>query len=522
MRKLTKKDVYEILRSRFAEGFVKLGDLPQPHTFKDMQKAAKRIAEAIQKKEKIAVVGDYDVDGVVSTALMKEFFDHIDYPVQIKIPNRFKDGYGLSVGVVEQLDADLIVTVDNGITAHEAAEYCRQKGIDLIITDHHTPPKELPKAYAIVNPKQEACSFAYSEICGAQVAWFLIAQLKKELGLSLDMKQFLDLLAIAIIADVMPLQHINRPLVQAGLKVFERSERPAVKFLRNSLKKSSFKSDDLAFGVAPVINSAGRMEDAKIALDFLLAKDFFEASVYYSRLLALNAQRKAEERRVFEESMKFVKEDEPVIVSVGEDWNEGVVGIVASRLADKFGKPAIVLTRSEKGYLKGSGRSVGEVDLYGLLDGSKEHLLGFGGHKKAAGLMVEVDQVDAFRKRVNAIAAKLPKELFLESSGVLGELPLSEVDWELIDILEAFAPYGESNPMPKFAALNVEILEWRNVGEKGEHLLMTLRQEEAVFKAIRFRNDFKIKKDRIDIIYYPAKNEFNNSVNIQLFVSKIS
>jgi single-stranded-DNA-specific exonuclease len=522
MRRLTKKDVYEILKGRFAEGFVKLGDLPQPHTLKDMERAAKRIAEAIKRGEKIAVVGDYDVDGVVSTAIMKEFFDALNYPVQIKIPNRFKDGYGLSVGVIEQLDAQLIITVDNGITAHEAAQFCRQKGIDLIVTDHHTPPKELPKAYAIINPKQEACNFAYSEICGAQVAWFLVAQLKKELGLALDMKKFLDLLAIAIIADVMPLQHINRSLVQAGLKIFERSERPAIKFLRNSLKKSSFKSDDLAFGVAPVINSAGRMEDAKIALDFLLSKDFFEASIYYSRLLALNAQRKAEERRVFEESLSFVKESEPVIVSVGRDWNEGVVGIVASRLAEKFGKPSIVLTKSEKGHLKGSARSVGEVDLYALLDASKEHLLGFGGHKKAAGLMVEEAQLEKFRQKINAVASTLPKEQFLQTSGVLGELPLSEVDWELIDILEAFAPYGESNPMPKFAALDVEVLEWRKVGEKGEHLLLTLRQNGAVFKAIRFRNDVEIKTDRIDIVYYPAKNEFNNSVNIQLFVSKIS
>ncbi len=520
MKKLTKRDVFNILNDRFKEGFVKLSQIPKPESLKDMQKASKRIVEAMRKGEKIAVVGDYDVDGVVSTALMKEFFASIDYPVSITIPNRFSDGYGLNPTVLDRLDADLIVTVDNGISAHEAAQLCKERGVDLIITDHHTPGETLPEAYAIVNPKQRSCSFAYEEICGAQVAWFLIGQLKHDLGVTLDMKRFLDLLAIAIIADVMPLRHINRSLVQAGLQMFERSERPSIAFLRGALKKQHFKSDDLAFGVAPLLNSAGRMADASIALDFLHAKNHFEASVYYARLLALNTQRKAEERRVFEESLRFV-DDAPAIVSVGEDWNEGVVGIVASRLADRFARPAVVLTRSEKGYYKGSGRSVGDVDLYGLLDQSKEHLLGFGGHKKAAGLSVEKDRLGLFKETFAQAAMKVPKEHFIDEKGVLGELDFTQVDWELIDIIDRFAPYGESNPMPKFAALNVEVLEHRRVGEHQDHLLLTLRQHGRLFKAIQFRSEATIEKDHIDILYYPVKNHFNNSTSIQLYINKI-
>jgi single-stranded-DNA-specific exonuclease len=521
MRRLTKQDVYEILLKRFKEGFLKLSSLPQPHTLKDMQKAAKRVKRAIKNGEKIAIIGDYDVDGVVSTALMKEFFDKVGYEADFIIPNRFIDGYGLSKGVIDRIDAELIITVDNGISAFEAANYCKKKGIDLIITDHHTPSQTLPDAYAIINPKQSECSFVYEEICGAQVAWFFIGELKKEFGLDIDMREFLDLLTLAIIADVMPLKNINRPLVQAGLKMFETSKRPSIKFLRNSLKKSEFKSDDIAFGVAPVINSAGRMEDAKIALDFLLAKDYFEASVYYSRLLELNTKRKKEEKRVYKESLEFVKSDERVVVSVGEDWNEGVVGIVASRIAEKYNKPTIILTKSNKGYYKGSGRSVGDIDLYSLLEASKEHLLHFGGHKKAAGLALESKNIEPFRKRINQEAKKISKEDFIAKSTVLGELPFKEIDWELIDILDRFAPYGESNPMPKFAALDVEVLDFRKVGEDGAHLLLTLRQDNKVFKAIWFRADKEITKNSIDIIYYPSKNIFNNMINIQLFLSKI-
>ena len=349
----------------------------------------------------------------------------------------------------------------------------------------------------------------------------MIAQLKSELGLDIDMKRFLDLLAIAIVADVMPLRHINRALVQAGLQMFERSSRPAVQYLRSVLKKNRLSSDDIGFIIAPIINSAGRMEDAKIALDFLHAKDFFEASVYYARLLALNVERKEEEKRVFKEALAFVEEDERVIVAVGEDWNEGVVGIVASRLAERFSKPAIVLTKSENGSYKGSGRSVGSVDLYGLLEATKEYLERFGGHKKAAGLGLKKENIEAFRKEINTVASTLDASDFVENDGVLGELSLEEVDWELIDMLERFAPYGESNPMPKFYARRVEILEQRRVGEKSEHLLLTLRQNSQTFKAIKFRCEEDPKSRFIDIVYQPSKNVYNNSIYIQLFIHKI-
>ncbi len=521
MKKVTKQEIEKLLSARFSEGFLKLSSIPQPNTFKDMKKASKRIKEAIIKGEKIAVVGDYDVDGVIASVILKEFFEKIGYPLQLFIPNRFIHGYGLSVQVIEELgDVDLIITVDNGIGAIKAAQRCQEKGIDLIITDHHTPQEELPEAFAIINPKQQECDFKYSEICGAQVAWFLVGELKKELGINLEMKQFLDLLSLAIIADVMPLRHINRPLVKSGLKMLQESQRSAIKILKTDLKKEVFSSEDIAFGIAPILNSAGRMEDAMLAVDFLSSKDFFEASVYYARLLSLNTKRKQEERRVLEASLNSFY-DGKVILSVGEDWNEGVLGIVAAKLSDRFKKPAIVLTKTKEGYYKGSGRSVGDIDLYTLLEQNQHYLLGFGGHKKAAGLSLEKENIEKLHKNLNSQLAKTPTKETIVDSTILGELPFYEIDWELIDIIERFAPYGEGNPTPTFLASKVKVKEQRWVGEYKNHLLLTLEQEGITFKGIYFNCSKEPKGEYADLIFQPIKNFYNNKAFIQLFITNI-
>jgi single-stranded-DNA-specific exonuclease len=223
---LTKSDLFEILSSRF-ERDKRLSEIPNPALLQDGQKAAKRIADAIKSNQRIVLVGDYDVDGVSSTAIMVDFFRQIPYPLTALIPNRFKDGYGVSPTLLERIEADLIITVDNGISAIEAADICKQKGIELIITDHHTPGEILPDAYAIVNPKLSTCPYPFKDICGAEVAWLLLALLKKELELDIDMRQFLDILAIAIIADIMPLIDINRTIVKEGLRLLQNSSRPA-------------------------------------------------------------------------------------------------------------------------------------------------------------------------------------------------------------------------------------------------------------------------------------------------------
>ncbi|MGC9350440.1 MAG: single-stranded-DNA-specific exonuclease RecJ, partial [Sulfurovum sp.] len=256
--KLTVERLEKLLTERFSEGFLTLKDLPHPSTFKDMERATSRIAEAIQNREKITIIGDYDVDGVISTTLLKRFFEEIDYPAEWIIPNRFRDGYGLSSNIIPRiLGTDLAITVDNGISAVEAAKLCKEEGIELIITDHHIPGEHLPQAYAIVDQKQEECTFPYHEVCGAQIAWYLIASLKNALDVKIDMIRYMELAAIAIIADVMPLQHINRAMVNSGLKALSNSSLPAIRAFGELTQKSEYSSEDIAFFLAPLLNSAG-------------------------------------------------------------------------------------------------------------------------------------------------------------------------------------------------------------------------------------------------------------------------
>jgi len=519
--RLTKEKIKSLLAARFSEGFKKLKDIPDPFELHDMKRAADRIVRAIRDKERIVVVGDYDVDGVVSAAIMEEFFELIGYPVDTIIPNRFKDGYGISSGLLEKIEADLIITVDNGITAFEAANECKSRGIDLIITDHHTVARGVPDAYAVVNPKKRECSFAYPEICGAQVAWFLVGALKIRLGIDLSMSRFLDLLALAIVADVMPLVSINRPLVQRGLAMISVSRRPAFEAARAYLGKSSFASMDIGFAVAPRINSAGRMADATEALKFLRSKNLSEASRRWLRLEELNRMRRATEAEATEEAIAMADPDAPVIVVAKEGWHEGVVGIVASRLAERFGKPSIVLS-IQGGRAKGSGRSVGEVDLFALLQSCEKYLLGFGGHKMAAGLAVSVDSIDLFRKEICAVAAKIDPSHFVSADRIMGELPLYEIDWELMEILQSYEPYGEANDRPRFQISGVRVLEVRRLGAQGNHLKLLVGDGRNTLEAIRFGFDKEVRKGEILTMVGSLQiNEFNERRSIQMLVDKI-
>jgi single-stranded-DNA-specific exonuclease len=519
--RLSKAKIAHLLTARFSDGFKSLKDLPNPFELHDMDRASERIALAVKNRERIAIIGDYDVDGVVSTALMEEFFEIINYPVEVVIPNRFNDGYGISVKLLERISADLIITVDNGITAHESATLCKERGIDLIITDHHTPSDSLPEAYAIVNPKKSLCSFEYKEICGAQIAWFLIGALKAKMGLSIRMVEFLDLLALAIVADVMPLVSINRPLVQKGLELLSKSNRPAFEAVRAYLGKSNFSSEDIGFALAPRINSAGRMESAVTALRFLRSKSLSEASSNWLVLDNFNHLRRETEAKTTESAISMANPDDPVIVTAGVGWHEGVVGIVASRLVDRFKRPAIVLS-IEGNRAKGSGRSIGDVNLYELLDSCKEYLDGFGGHKMAAGLSLAVENIDLFRSAICKEALKLPSEMFLPKEQILGELPMSEVDWELMEILERFEPYGEANSRPKFLIKDLSVVEVMTIGAEKNHLRLILTDGNERLQAVQFGFDKMVNiGQRVDVTGTLQINEFNNQRSIQFLVDQI-
>ncbi len=520
---LTKQELFHLLSQRFDSDDKKLSEIPNPALLQDASSAAKKIADAIRGNKKITLVGDYDVDGVSSTAIMVDFFRQIPYPLEAIIPNRFRDGYGVSPNVLDRVDADLVVTVDNGIAAIAAAAICKERGIDLIITDHHTPSDVLPDALFIVDPKLPSCEYPFKEICGAQVAWLLLALVKKELDLKIDMKQFLDILAIAIIADVMPLVNINRTLVKEGLKLIKTSTRPSSIIIRDFLNKSKITSEDVGFQIAPRLNSAGRLEDASIALEFYTATTVHDAYKQFELLGQLNDLRKETEAQTTKQAMDSVDENDSVIVVFGEDWHEGVVGIVASRLVDKFGKPAIVLSVKD-GVAKGSARSIGEVSIYDLIKANESFLTKFGGHKMAAGLGLSEENVAGFKAAINVTASKLDPKDFIPKTQISGILDSDDIDLDLLSLLDAFEPYGEANARPTFLIKDAEVVSVKLMGADKSHSRIEIRQyphQRKTVEIIAFRTVFEMPHDKkITCSYTIAKNEFNGKVSAQLLLNK--
>ena len=521
----TKAKIKEILSFRIEE----IDSLSIPHfsLLSDIDKAAKRVVTAIQNHEKIVIVGDYDVDGVSSSAIMYLFLKDIYDNFEIKIPNRFIHGYGLTPKLLEEIEADLIITVDNGITSFEAAEICKQRNIDLIITDHHTPKvryeikekrkKEkdenfrfiLPDALAIVNPKTSS-DFPFKEICGAEVAWYLCASIKYEMKLKKDLREYLDILAIAIIADVMPLSHMNRVLVNMGLKRLNRFNKPFSKVIKNFFN-SKIKSVDIAFSIAPRLNAAGRIDNASIAFKFLISEDENEAYNLYLKLDKLNNLRKEEEKYILE-NIK-IQEDDFIVVK--GDYHEGVIGIIASRLVHKYKKPAIVFSKN-KDKLKGSGRSLGNIDIFELVSECEDILEGFGGHKLACGLSIKEEKFDFLKQKLNQKIKRYKQEDFFIEDFVLGELPFSEIDMELLDILNRYEPYGEGNPKPKFIT-TAKIEHIQNL--KDNHYKLILSQNDIYLPGVIFRYDGEFN----EIINFKFSIEENNfrGKTIQLLIEEI-
>ena len=512
---ITPTQIEERLKARFTkEGFLSLANLPHPSTFKDMDRATKRIVEAITDKKRIVLIGDYDVDGIVSTTLMKLFFDEIGVELEWIIPNRFRDGYGLSANIISRIkDYDLAITVDNGISAVEASLLCKKHNIELIITDHHLLPKVLPEAYAIIDQKQKDCSFPYSEVCGAQIAWYLIASLKKALDREVDIKSYIGLVAVAVIADMMPLQHINRAMVIAGLQLLDRSELPAIKAFREKLEKTSLNAEDIGFQIAPILNSAGRMDDAKWSVEFLLSRNIYDARVRLERLVDFNEKRKATEQKITQEALLQVNPNDKVIVVVGNDWHEGVVGIVAARVGRINEKPTIVLTKSENGDLKGSGRSFHECNLFKITQASQELLNKFGGHHAAIGLSLPEENLELFREKLqkNYLDENYSEEII--DLDILGELSFSHINFELVNIMKQFEPYGQANSRPKFITSNVIIEDVSNMGKNSEHRRFSFSHYGKIKQGVLFKTKelFKIGQT-VTIVYGINENHFNNKI----------
>lgn len=521
---LNKAQIKEILNKRFInDTHVKLCDLPMPSCLKDIYKGALRIKEAIKKDQKVAIVGDYDVDGVISCVIISEFFDDIGFDYVIKIPNRFKDGYGLNEEIINELkDVNLIITVDNGIAAVEAAKICQEKGIDLIITDHHCPPEILPKAYAIINPKQEDCDFPDIEICGAQVAWYLVAAIKEVCKINYDMCKFIELLSIAIIADMMELRDLNRALVRKGIDRINTSNRVAFKAIKKYYGKEKFEIDNIGFLIAPLINSAGRMDDATISYKFLHSKNIDEAMFFLEQIIAFNNNRKDEERELFKQCLEQINENDNVIIASGKEWHEGVLGIVASRLAKHFNKPSFVFSQIEENKFKGSARSVGKIDILSIIEQSKDFVLAYGGHKGAAGIVVGFEKFNSFKDKLNFVCNNIPKDDFYSPEEVLGSIDPNEVDFELLELLEFFEPFGHKNPRPYFKFDKLLVKNKKKLGKNENHLKLILCKENKILEALFFNYDYEPELgENIDLIASVSKNDFRGLITPQLTIKEI-
>ncbi len=519
---LTQNQIYNILNDRKKDDtFTTLQELPQPDSFKDIKKASLRIAQAVREDETINIVGDYDVDGIVSTAIMVEFFSTLGVEVNHIIPNRFTHGYGLSPKLLDDIYDGLIITVDNGISAIEAGEICEKRGLDLIITDHHTVGKVLPKAYAIVNPKQNDCDFPFKDICGANVAWYLCAMVKKELNAKINMMMFFDILVLAIVADIMPMKSLNSTIVKKGFQEFAKSKRPALVALKERFNLKTINEEDIGFKIAPLINCAGRMEDANIALEFLLSFDTFEANESLDYLIELNERRKTEQLNIFEEAKTQVDEEDNVVVVSSQNWNEGIIGIVASKLSDKYKKPSFVFSiNNEKA--KGSSRSA-DVHLYDLINTCSDILIGFGGHKGAAGLSLEASKLPELKQLLNQNITTLTSNSDEDNYDTsIGELSLDLVHHNLYETINSFRPFGLENEMPSFIFRDVKVIDIKKMGKNKEFTKLIVSNQIVNIEVVIFVDFADVSVgDDISFIATIGKNEFRGNVTFNLMFKEL-
>lgn len=462
-------------------------ELSDPFLIKDMDKAVARIQWAVEEGEPIVIFGDYDVDGVSATAILFECLSNQGAQVRCKLPSRDGGGYGLNKEILKGL-ADkgytLVVTVDNGIAAVEEADYARELGIDLVITDHHLPGEKLPDAVAVVDPNRADDESPFKFLCGAGVAFKLCAALEGcDPAELLDM--FGELAALGTIADVMPLTGENRTLVREGLAVLQETMRPGLQALLENAGYAGkpVTAETVSYGLAPRLNAAGRMDTAAVALKLLLCENEEQAAGIAARLGEINAERQQTEQQILAAALQTIQADparahDRVLVVAGEGWHPGVIGIVASRLMERYGRPAIVIS-TENGEGRGSGRAPSGFNLHGALAACSSCLIRSGGHAAAAGLLVEEEKIGAFRAAINAWAVREypvpePGTLKLDAAVRLGELDLASVRQ-----LSRLAPFGSGNPVPLLLVQNAVVDGLWPLGSEGRHTRVRLRQGDS-------------------------------------------
>jgi single-stranded-DNA-specific exonuclease len=508
-----------------------LSGLHDPWLMKDMDKAVARILSAIENNEKILVFGDYDVDGTTSVACMYQFLKKVYPHVDFYIPHRYREGYGVSkagIDFARDNAFELIISLDCGIKSADLIAYAKAIGIDFIVCDHHMPDEVLPPAIAILNPKQKDCNYPYKELCGCGVGFKLMTALAPQFGLGDEaVYEFLDLVATAIAADIVPVTGENRILAYHGLKKANADPNKGIKAL---IKLSGLTSElhisNLVFMIAPRVNAAGRMDDARKAVEMFVAASYEEALSYAEMLHSDNTDRKEADSNITQEALELITTNEAWVgckstLVFREHWHKGVVGIVASRLIEHYYRPTIVLTRSGD-FVAGSARSVPGFNLYEAIHACREHLLGYGGHFAAAGMTLELDQVDALRKKFEeVVAATIDPELLVPEIIIDAELSFKDIKWSFYNILSQMEPFGPENLRPLFIAKNVVDTGYSKI-VKEQHVKFSLRQpaDNVTMTGIGFNMADKFPqlqlKKPVDIVFKIDENEWNGEKNLQL------
>ncbi|MCZ6865383.1 MAG: single-stranded-DNA-specific exonuclease RecJ [Candidatus Dadabacteria bacterium] len=513
-----------------------LFDLPSPYLMKGMDRAVERIKKALENNERITIYGDYDVDGVTSTALLYSFLKVLKANVTYYNPDRLKEGYGINIDAVKKLaeqGVSLIISGDCGITAVKEIEQAKELGVEFIVTDHHKPPQELPQAVSILNPKLSECKYPGKEIVGVGVIFNLVIALRRALrdegffkNGEPNLGDYLDLVALGTVADCAPLLDVNRILVKEGIKRMQSPKRLGVQALKEASSiKGEVTSYDLGFKLGPRINASGRMSTAENAVALFISENLEEARELAKELNEKNSNRQSTEAEIIKEAISLLESNPTLIgtnsiVLASRNWHPGIIGIVASRIVERYEKPTMLIAITEDGVGKGSGRSLEGINIYAALSECRELFLQFGGHEQAAGLSIREENVEKFREMFDK-ALENSEEQYEKKLKVDCSIELDSLTDSLISEFELLQPFGIGNPEPALLSRTVEVVSQRIF--KDKHLGFKVKKGTKLFDAIWFnmKEPFTLP-DKVDMVFTPEFNKWNGKKEIRLRVKDVS
>lgn len=507
-------------------------DFHNPFLIKDMEKSVERIIKAIENNEKVTIYGDYDVDGITSITVLKSFLKDRGLETSQYIPNRLNEGYGLNNNAIEKIKqqgCDLMITVDCGISAINEINYASSLGIETIITDHHEPGNEIPKAFAVIDNKRKDSKYPFRELAGVGVVFKLIQAIGIKLGLKEEeYLKYLDIVCVGTISDIVPLVDENRVIAKLGLMLIRQTRNIGLKSIIDTSGYTKIDSNSISFGIAPRINACGRMGKAEDALELFLSKNYNEVSELAKKLNDYNKLRQDTEKEIYENAIKQIEQNKldknNSIIVGGHNWHHGVIGIVSSKITEMYFKPSILLSFEEDGIGTGSGRSIPGFDLHEALTKCLGSVEKFGGHSMAVGLTVKKEKFEEFKKEFEQIATKSNVSEIIPVINIDAKIDFSAINKDMVESLKQLEPFGEGNKMPVFVFKNLKIDSIRALSE-GKHLKLTLKEGSTVVNAIgfnigNFADEYRIG-DKIDVVGVLEVNNFNGVESLQINIKDI-